>query len=148
MTDQSAPAFRHPIRIALHDTDAAGVIFFGHLFRHLHDAYESWMHELGFPLEAILNEAAWTLPIVHAEAHYQAPMRHGQTLSVELRVQRIGERSATLAYHVVDPTGARYASGQTTHVCLDPTTGSACPLPEALRRTWLEALEAEADEGT
>jgi len=35
--------FEYRFTVQLHDTDAAGRLFFAHLFRHAHDAYEALM---------------------------------------------------------------------------------------------------------
>jgi hypothetical protein len=51
--ERSEP-FRYDFRVALHDIDAAGIMFYGHLFRHAHDAYEAFMGAIGFPLERII----------------------------------------------------------------------------------------------
>ena len=48
----TTPAFFYRFTVRLHDIDAAGVMFFGHLFRHAHDAYESVMANLGQPRRA------------------------------------------------------------------------------------------------
>jgi 1,4-dihydroxy-2-naphthoyl-CoA hydrolase len=96
-----APAFEHRFRVALHDTDAAGVLFFAHLFRHAHDAYEAWMATLGFPLDAIVRDGELRLPLVHAEADYRRPLRHGEAVTVQLAVGEVRERSFVIDYKPV-----------------------------------------------
>ena len=40
--------YNYHFTTSLHDIDAAGVLFFAHLYRHAHDAYEAFMSDIGF----------------------------------------------------------------------------------------------------
>jgi 1,4-dihydroxy-2-naphthoyl-CoA hydrolase len=130
-------AFEHRFRVALHDTDAAGVMFFAHLFRHAHDAYEAWMAALGFPLDAMIADGVLRLPLVHAEADYRRPLRHGEAVLVQLGVAEVRERSFALDYAFLGADGELAASARTVHVAVDADGGQALPaaLQAALRRT-------------
>lgn len=127
----TAPAFHHAFTVQLHDIDAAGILFFGHLFRHAHDAYEAFMATIGFSLPRLIQDGDCLLPLVHAEADYLQPMRHGELIQVELSVQRIGDRAFTLQYRFLDETGRDKARGSTVHAHLGPV-GASAPLPKAL----------------
>ena len=115
----SEAAFEHRFRVALHDTDAAGVLFFAHLFRHAHDAYEAWMARLGFPLDAMLRDGELRLPLVHAEADYRRPLHHGAAVTVQLIPAAVGERSFTLDYRFQTADGALAATARTVHAAID-----------------------------
>ncbi|MBN2887002.1 MAG: acyl-CoA thioesterase [Chromatiaceae bacterium] len=129
---RSAP-FEHRFRVALHDTDAAGVLFFGHLFRHAHDAYEALMAHSGLPLDALIRAAEWHLPLVHAEADYGAPLRHGEQVRVTIEVLELGQRAFTLGYRFALEDGREAARARTVHVCIEAAAGVSRPLPESLR---------------
>ncbi len=122
----------HRFRVALHDTDAAGVLFFAHLFRHAHDAYEAWMATLGFPLDALLRDGRLRLPIVHAEADYRRPLHHGDAVRVRLALAEVGDSAFTLDYRFLDVHGDLVASARTRHVGVDHQGRRT--LPDALRR--------------
>jgi 1,4-dihydroxy-2-naphthoyl-CoA hydrolase len=124
------PAFEHRFRVALHDTDAAGVLFFAHLFRHAHDAYEAWMAALGFPLDAMVRDGELRLPLVHAEADYHHPLRHGEAVTVQLAVGEVRERSFVIDYCFLGAENAVAATAQTVHAGLD--AGGSRGLPTAL----------------
>lgn len=130
----STPAFELRFRVALHDTDAAGVLFFAHLFRHAHDAYEAWMAHLGFPLDAMLRKGELRLPLVHAAADYRRPLRHGDEVTIQLRVADIGESAFTIEYRFLADTGERAATARSVHVGLgaDERRGLPQPLRDAL----------------
>jgi 1,4-dihydroxy-2-naphthoyl-CoA hydrolase len=121
--------FEHAFEVRLHDTDAAGVLFFAHLLRHAHDAYESLMGAAGFPLKSLLGNGI-ALPIVHAEADFKAPMRLGDRIRVEVTVADIRRRSFSLDYRFLDSQGLLLARAGTVHVLKGP--GQNPPLPTAL----------------
>ena len=125
---------RYPFRPALYDMDAAGVLFFGHLFRHLHDAYESLMTDIGQPLPVLLEQGAVLLPITHSEADYRHPIRYGMELGIELAIPDIGEDGFDIVYRILDEGGALYATARTRHVCIAAGARQHHPLPERLRR--------------
>ena len=60
----SDATFTHWLTIPLYDTDAAGRLFFGHLFRHAHDAFESFMAMLGLPLDQLIRDGQILLPLI------------------------------------------------------------------------------------
>lgn len=132
--------FLYETTVRLHDTDAAGVLFFGHLFRHLHDAYESFMASLGYPLPALIAPAddrqPLPLPIVHAQADYLRPVRHGERLRLCLTVAEVRTRSFALEYVLEDTAGTVRARGRTVHVA-----AVEARLPEGLR----QALRGQTD---
>lgn len=130
--DTTAP-FEHRFRVALHDTDAAGVLFYGHLFRHAHDAYEAFMAARGFPLPGLLESGAVALPIVHAEADYRGPLRHGDAVTIHVSVLATGGSSFRIGYRFVGDDGTERAEAQTVHAAMDPADGRGVALPEALR---------------
>lgn len=126
------PSHTHQFRIALHDTDAAGVLFYAHLFRHAHDAYEGLMTALGWPLPALVSGGTLALPLVHAEADYRHPLRHGDPVICEVSVAGVGQGSFSLDYAFLSPTGALAATARTVHAALDRASGQAVALPPGL----------------
>lgn len=118
---------------SLYDTDAAGVMFFGHLFRHLHDAYEAFLSHAGQPLSRILAEGLYHLPIVHTQADYRRPMQHGQRLRIELWVENLEEAGFSIDYRILDERGAELASARSVHACIDAAKRRRTALPKTLR---------------
>ncbi len=125
--------FEYPIEPKLHEIDPAGVMFFAHLFRHMHDAYEAFMDAAGLPLPDILARADYRLPVVHAEADYLAPIRQGERLGIRLHPGEPGEHSFRIDYAFVDPAGAERARAHSVHACIDAASGASRSLPEAVR---------------
>ncbi len=129
----TAAPFRHPFTIPFHEVDAAGVLFFGHLFSHYHEAWEALLESIGHPLPALLEAGEVALPIAHAEADFHRPIRHGERLCMELRVEEIGERRFTLEGRCVDEGGQPRATLRSVHVAVAASGGPAA-LPPALRQ--------------
>lgn len=133
--------FEHCIQIPLQDIDAAGVVFFAHLFRYAHETYEQFMREIGFPLAQIIRDGEFHLPLVHAEADYQQAIRHGEELVIVLRVDELSDRRFNLAYQCMDASGKQRASIRTVHVAAAVDGTGSSPLPVQLQR----ALQAYID---
>lgn len=129
MPQVAAPV--HRFRVALHDVDAAGILFFAHLFRHAHDAYELAMAELGSPLDGLIREGALGLPLVHAEADFRRPLRHGALVEVRTSLGELSERRFVVHYRF-ESDAALAATATSVHVAIDPATGRSIPLPRTL----------------
>jgi 1,4-dihydroxy-2-naphthoyl-CoA hydrolase len=136
--------FVYEFQVRLHDTDAAGVLFFGHMFRHLHDAYESFMGSIGFPLPELIAPSSATesiaVPIVHAEADYLSALRHGDAVSVRLTVAEVRTRSFAVDYVLADSRSRTCARGRTVHVIADLGDPANACLPERLRQALLARI--------
>lgn len=141
----------YSFRVALHDTDAAGVVFFGHLFRHLHDAFEHWMDQLGYPVDQLIRGGEILLPLTHAEADYRAPMRHGDRIVIELALSQLGDTYFALGYHCLrldedreyTNGGKLAATALTRHCCIDPECHQSRPLPDSLAQALRLHLPAQ-----
>ena len=117
---------------SLHDIDAAGVMFFAHYFRHAHDVYEAFMASIDQGLPESIRQHR-LLPLVHSEADFLRPVRHGDRLQVSLQLERIGNSSFTVSYRFINAQKEEVARLKSTHVLLDPERHSPMNLPEALR---------------
>ena len=130
---QDKPVYQHKLTVPFQDIDAAGVVFYAHLFRYAHEAYEHFMQRIGCSLHELLAEGSYLLPLVHAEADYRRPLRHADKLQIELRLKRLGRTSFTLGYRILGEDQLEHASLKTVHVVLDRTTQRPLTLPDSLR---------------
>ena len=126
--------------VRLHDTDAAGLLFFANQFKMAHDAYESFLEHIGFSFTRILRDEDFLLPIVHAEADYKERLRAGDRLTVCVKIERIGDSSFVLSYDLFTAGDRSVGAVRTVHVCTDKVSGSKRRLPDDLR----QALSAES----
>ena len=118
----------------MHDTDAAGRIYFANLLRIAHEAFEAFMHSIKWDIGMLLKEGDFLFPVVHVEADYTEPLSVGDELTVEVTVGRIGETSCTLLYRFIKKGKHAAGSAQIIHVTVNKQTNKPCPIPDQLRR--------------
>lgn len=116
-------------RITWGDTDAGGLVYFPRLF-HLfvvglndHVGSEHLMDRL--------RREGHVLPVVGAEASFEAPLRAGDDVVIETRVPTVGESSFTAEFEVRRGETVA-ATGSATFVLVD-SEFEATPLPDWLR---------------
>lgn len=121
-------------KVRLHDTDAAGRLFFANQFKFFHDAYEAMMTERGLSFSEIFRTQNFSLPIVHAQADYKAPLAVGDELEIRVSLLNLGQTSLTFNYEIFRGEQSHLVgSGQTVHVAVDKKTAKKIPLPPALK---------------
>ena len=125
--------------IKLHETDAAGLLFFSQQLKLVHDAYEALLESIGFGFAVLLKKKKYFLPIVHAEADYKAPLFVGDRLAIEISIDRIGETSFIFAYKLLNEKKQLVGTAQTVHVTVDKKTQKKISLPADMRKA-LEKL--------
>ena len=126
--------FTYKTSIRLHQTDAAGLLFFAQQFALAHDAYETFVESIGFSFDHAIRSSEFLLPIVHAEADYKIPMRVGDKITVTMRLAQIGTTSFVLDYELSNASGATVGTVKTVHVWTDRATMQKTMLPD-----WLKA---------
>ena len=120
-------------KIKLHDTDAAGLLFFSHQFEIIHDAYESLLEKIGFGFAELIRHKDYFLPIIHAESDYKAPLFVGDVLEIQVTVDQIGQTSFTFAYKLLNAKGHLVGTGRTVHVTTDKKTREKISIPKDMR---------------
>ncbi len=133
---------RKKIIVRLHDTDAAGLLFFAHQFFYAHDIYEDLLRAIGMPMEELLAHADFFVPIVHAEAQYLQGLGVGQELEASVAVENLGTTSYTLSYELRNLSGEVVGRAKTVHVSIDRSTRKKITLPPELRTRLAEFQQA------
>lgn len=129
-------------KIKLHETDAAGLIFFSNQFKLMHDAYECVLENIGYGFADLLRNYDFFLPIVHAEADYKAPLFVGDVLEIQVVVESVGNTSFTFAYKIFNHKKELVGTGKTVHVTMDKKTSQKIPLPPTMREK-IQALYSQ-----
>jgi 1,4-dihydroxy-2-naphthoyl-CoA hydrolase len=132
--------FTYNTTVKMHDTDAAGIIFFGNQLKMIHDAYESLIESVGFSFATILRDFDFFVPIVHVEANYKAPLFVGDKITIEVILEKIGETSFIFSFKLLNDRRKIVGTAKTVHVTVDNKTHKKIPLPPKLRKT-LESLK-------
>jgi 1,4-dihydroxy-2-naphthoyl-CoA hydrolase len=125
--------FTYKTTIKLHETDAAGLLFFAQQFKLIHDAYEELLESRGIGFAVMLKKKSYFLPIVHAEADYKKPLFVGDHLTIEVTVSHIGKTSFTFAYCLLKGRIV-VGTGKTVHVTIAKKSGKGIPLPPEMRK--------------
>ena len=125
--------FIYKTQIRLHDTDAAGLIFFTNQLKIVHDAYELLLEEFGFSFPQMLRGGKYFLPIVHAESDYKASLFVGDKISIAIKVGHIGTTSFSFEY-IIHRGKTLVGAAKTVHVTINQKTGKKIPLPTKLRK--------------
>ncbi|MBN1467029.1 acyl-CoA thioesterase [candidate division KSB1 bacterium] len=131
--------FEYKTRVRLHQTDAAGILFHSKIFELAFDAYAEFLHAHGVSVSAIIHTADYTMPYIHAEADYLAPLTVDDPVTIVMRVEKIGATSFTLTYDL-SADGRLVGRVKTAHVTVSKETGQKIPLPDAIRRSLESAL--------
>lgn len=125
--------FKYKTQIRLHDTDAAGLLFFANQLVLVHDAYEKLLQKLGFSFEAMLKKRGYFLPIVHIESDYKKPLFVGDEITIAVSVSHIGTSSFTFAYTIHNKQNILVGTAKTVHVTINKKTKKKITLPQDFR---------------
>jgi len=123
--------FSYKAKIKLHQTDAAGVIFFAELFTIVHDCYEEFLSQVT-TIKQILNDQRFIIPIVHTEADYIQPISLSEKIEVRMVCTQKGESSFSLEYQVLTEGGEVAAEVKTVHTVVNKETKSKSDIPEQI----------------
>lgn len=135
--------YTYQTKIKLHETDAAGLLFFSNQFKIIHDAYEALLEKIGFGFAELIKDQPFFLPIVHAEADYKMPLFVGDLIEIQVRVIDVGTTSFSFGYQLLDTRQQVVGTAKTVHVTIDKKTKQKTPLPHLLRQKITELFRED-----
>jgi 4-hydroxybenzoyl-CoA thioesterase len=128
--------------IKFEDIDAAGIVFFARFATYAHEAMESFFAPLEGGYAGLIMVRKVGFPAVDLKVAFRAPARYGDTLRIETRVAKVGNRSVVFRYRMVLAGGDRVAAEvEHTVVTSDLRTISSCEMPADVRALLLQHLE-------
>lgn len=121
-------------RMQINDIDAAGIAFTGRLVTIAMEGMEEGLARSGMDFAAIIRAGSFGFPIVHLEADFKRPFRHGDTVDVRISCDGIGDRSYVIKAEL-RPTGSETPSAtlRFTAAVIDMATFKATAVPDAFR---------------
>lgn len=127
--------FRSTQRVYFDDLDALNILHNVRYVLFMERARGELFQELGFRWEDDFSVNPDKFHVVAAhEVRYLAPVRGEEELVVELRPEKLGQSSLTIAARVRSMHGdMAFAEGSTRLVRLDPKTFRPCPWSERFR---------------
>lgn len=128
------PLARDRFRVAMGDTDAAQVIYFGAPARWAERLATTWLADVKFPTSELLA-AGFGMPAVHAELTYRSPLRLDDPVEGTLWLHRKSARSVTWRAEFTRPAESPPAVEvllTQVHVRIEEGRPTPVPWPEAL----------------
>ena len=126
--------------IKFEEVDAAGIVFFGRFVTYAHEAMEHFFSTLEGGYAGLIMGQRLGFPAVHLEMSFSAPARYGDTLRIETRIARVGNRSAVLWYRMFNGDTLS-AEIKHTVVISDLRTLTSCDMPADVRARLVAHLE-------
>jgi 4-hydroxybenzoyl-CoA thioesterase len=129
--------------IKFEEVDAANIVFFARFVNYAHEAMEHFFGGLEGGYARLIVERKVGFPAVHLEVTFSVPVRYGDTLRIETRVAKLGNRSAVLWYRMLHAgTGELACELEHTVVTSDLRTLTSCDMPADVRALLAAHLEA------
>lgn len=108
--------FRTSRRVEFRDTDAAGIMHFSVFFTYMEEAEHEFWRNLGLGVHMTGADGIVSWPRVAARCDYQDRVRFEDMLDIDVRLVRVGEKSATFDF-AFSCQGRPVAAGEMTGVC-------------------------------
>ncbi|WP_068466471.1 acyl-CoA thioesterase [Candidatus Protochlamydia phocaeensis] len=133
--------FKREIFIPFHLVDAAGIVFFGHVFGLAHQVFENFILEgISIPWKEWFQNPDWIIPIKQTDAVYYAPLKAGSTCHVHLQIAEIRPSSFSVTYAFMQEQLC--CTVKTVHVFCKRETQQKHPLPLELSVSLAKYLPA------
>ncbi len=118
-------------------SDAAGIVFFGHVYSIAHEVYELFIQDkMKIKWNDWFNNPEWIVPIKKCEAEYFAPLISGQKYLVKMHLSQITSSSISLAYSF-EKDKKEHCLVEIVHVFCSRTKKTKQPIPSEIN----EALQ-------
>ncbi|HEY3313290.1 MAG TPA: thioesterase family protein [Anaerolineales bacterium] len=130
--------FSHPIEVRYGDLDPQGHVNNASFLTYFEQARIHYLGELGMIKK---RSSSFEVGIILADAHvtFLAPVLFGMVLSVKVSVTRLGNKSMTMEYLMLEnATGRELARGSTVLVTFDYQKQESMPVPVE----WREKISA------
>lgn len=129
--------YTYKTSVRMHQTDAAGVIFFAELFTLAHDCYETFLSQ-EVTIKEIVNDKPFIIPIVHASADYKQPLGLSENITINMTCVNCGTSSFTLNCQILKENGSVAAEVKTVHAIVNKESRTAAQIPFEINDLLLE----------
>lgn len=129
-------------QVRMHDTDAAGILFFAQQFRFVNDALEDYLESENVTFDQMFHNEKVVMVIVHCESDYYKSLYIGNKLEIDVFCERIGNSAFTLLYQIYRIKGERELVGlaRTVHCAVDVRTRAKVAIPDKVKKMLESAL--------
>jgi acyl-CoA thioester hydrolase len=113
------------------EIDQQGVVFNGHYLTWFDEACTAFLDDIGISYPALIAEGV-DFQVVHTEIDYAAPVRWRDDVRVEVRCERVGTTSFTIAFTVLRADSPA-VTGRTVYVVVSAADWTKQAVPDAMR---------------
>ncbi len=121
--------FHHDVVVRFRDIDAVGHAHHSEAFVYFEEARAAYWREV----VGRLNLEDIDYVMAEAEVRWHRRVFWPQTLSVGVRISRLGRKHFEMEYEVLGTDGERLQSGRTVQVMYDYSAEASLPIPDAAR---------------
>jgi 4-hydroxybenzoyl-CoA thioesterase len=132
--------FTTHILVRFGDLDAAGIAYYPNLVNFLHEAFEDFFSgHVGRPYPEVYAEGIG-FPTVKLEVEFLSPVHFGDSVRIEVIVERVGNASVQLRYRAA--VGERRVfDARNVAVVVDMRTFRPMPIPAWLRERFEDGMQ-------
>ncbi len=102
------------VRVIYGDTDAAGIVYYGHYLRWFEVGRAELMRGKGFSYRDTMEHGI-LLPVIEAGAAYHSPARYDDVLHIFAEVRSVRGVRLTFGYRIEREDGTLLVTGHTVH---------------------------------
>lgn len=138
--------FHHlDLRVMWSDTDAAGIVWFGHFFRYFENAEEELFRRLGADRTALLNKLQVYMPRTSLQSRFRSPARLGDEIAVGVGIGELTDRRIGYAFDIHERGTNRFICEASYRVaCVDANTFAPRTFPEEIVTLLRPAVAKDA----
>ncbi len=114
------------------DCDVSGIAYFPAYLNMLNGVNEEFWADLGYPWHEVIRIERWATPTVHLTADFSTPSFHGDELTFEVSIKKVGRTSVTLSHRITCNDELRWSATQVL-VASELDRHKSIPWPEAVR---------------
>jgi 4-hydroxybenzoyl-CoA thioesterase len=124
--------YEKPVRFE--DVDAARIVFFPKFLAYCHEAMEAMLAPLEGGYAGLVVDRQIGMPAVRVEADFEAPLRFGDVVRIQVTVEHIGRTSCALRYELFNAKTSQL-SARIRHIVVlsDLRVVQKVPIPEDVR---------------
>lgn len=127
-------AFVREMRVRFNEVDHAGIVFYPRFFDYFHMTFEDFFEaRTDAPYHVWTGQRRIGWPSVHVETDFRAPLHHGETFQVAMRIAKVGRTSFVCAYQV-QAGGRLCAEAKVTVVTTDLDRMRPLEIPDIVRQ--------------
>ena len=130
-------------KVQFYETDGMSIVHHGHHILWMEEARTDFMDQIGYPYSSAV-EAGIDFAVYSVSCAYRSMTRFGETVAVEMTVNRLQAAKLELGYRMTDAaTGALRAEGTSVHFFYDRAREKPVALKKALPEVYaiLKSLE-------